>query len=300
MLCSLFICITFFIHYAKGFPPWQGALELLLLLPAALVLRVNPECLFFNKSLWFASVAFAGYRPKPYLLFAFALSLHLLPSDWLRIDALRPHGSRAMSARKARLLLTYSTVPVPFMNNSLLCAGILLGLLAAGCKKDPTGLDRLPEATQQGKGTAGWLLDGKAQVPQPSSISTGDPVDGYWEKTRGGRSLSLSFRQFSVDEDWGVSFFLPDIRRAGTFGLDQVPAITSGLNNAGYGQCTTLRPGPRLRYYTGPDALGELVITRFDTVQNIVSGTFELTPRQDGTTTTVSVTHGRFDLRFDR
>ena len=175
----------------------------------------------------------------------------------------------------------------------------LLLLAASACKKERTELDRLPDATREGTATAGWLLNGKARVPKRSSISTGDPVNGYWRRTKGGRSLSLSFRQFSVDEDWGVSFFLPDIRQPGTFALDRVPAITSGLNNAGYGHYTTLRPGPRLGYYTDPNAPGQLVITRFDTVQNVVSGTFEMAPRQDGGTETVAVTHGRFDLHFD-
>jgi len=176
----------------------------------------------------------------------------------------------------------------------------LLLLAASACKKERTELDRLPDATQEGRATAGWLLDGKARVPTRSSISTGAPVDGYWEKTKSGRSLGLSFHYVSMDEDWGVSFFLPDIRRTGTFALDRVPAITSGRNDAGYGQYYSLRPGPRNGYYTGPDAPGQLVITRFDTVQNIVSGTFEMTPRQDGGATTVRVTHGRFDLRFSR
>ena len=185
------------------------------------------------------------------------------------------------------------------MYKSLSFAALLLGGLA-GCKKEPTELERLPAPSQDGRATAGWLLDGRAQVPARSSISTGPPVNGFWRKTRGGRSLGLSFRQFSKDEDWGVSFFLSNIRQTGTFALNQVPAITSGLNNAGYGQCYQSRPSPSWNCYTGPDAPGQLVITRFDTVQNVVSGTFELTPRQDGGGATVAVTHGRFDLHVDR
>lgn len=189
-------------------------------------------------------------------------------------------------------------LPVP-MPKSLLFAALVLALLA-GCKKDLTELDRLPDSTQDGRATAGWLLDGRAQVPARSSISTGPPVNGYWRKTKGGRSLGLSFRQFSKDEDWGVSIFLPNIRQTGTFALDRSPAITSGLNNAGYGQYYHSQPDPQLNCYTGPDAPGQLVITRFDTVQNVVSGTFEMTPREDGGGATVTITHGRFNLHFSR
>ena len=185
------------------------------------------------------------------------------------------------------------------MYKPLYFAALLLGGLV-GCKKEPTELERLPAPSQDGRATAGWLLDGKAQVPARSSISTGPPVNGFWRKTKGGRSLGLSFRQFSMDADWGASFFLPNIQQTGTFALNRVPAITSGLNNAAYGEYSHSRPDPRLNCYTGPNALGQLVITRFDTVQNVVSGTFEMTPREDGGGTTVTITHGRFDMHFDR
>ena len=178
-------------------------------------------------------------------------------------------------------------------------AGLTALLLSAGsCKKDDP--NALPDATQEGKQTAGFLLNGKAWVPKPSTISTGRPVNGSWRKTRGGHSLNLSFRQFSRQEDWGSGFFLPDIRQAGTFVLNQTPAITSGLNNAGYGQFYQQRPAPSVNYYTGPDAPGRLIITRFDTVNNIVSGTFEMTPREENGGPTIAITQGRLDLRFDR
>lgn len=184
------------------------------------------------------------------------------------------------------------------MYKLFLCAGGVLALLA-GCKKDPTPLDRLPAATQEGLNTAGWLLDGRAWVPVRSSISIGEPVNGYWEKTKTGHSLGISFRQFSIEEDWGADFFLPDIKQAGTFRLAQDPAITGGLFAAGYGQFYQQRPSPSVDYYTGPDAPGQLIITRFDTIHDIVSGTFEMSPRETTTGAPAVITQGRFDLHFD-
>lgn len=175
---------------------------------------------------------------------------------------------------------------------------VLLSLSA--CKKDENDPNGLPKATQDGKNTGGFLLDGKVRVPKASSISTGRPINGYWRKTKAGRSLDLSLRQFSVDEDWGAGFFLPDIRQAGTFVLNQIPATTSGLNNTAYGQFYQQRPSPTVDYYTGPDAPGRLIITRFDTVNNIVAGTFEMTPRETSTNATITISEGRFDLKFDR
>jgi hypothetical protein len=187
------------------------------------------------------------------------------------------------------------------MYKSLPFAGILLGLLAtAGCKKDPTELDRLPEATREGKGTAGFLRDGKAWLPLVSDQTGYPAVNGSWRRTRSGRSLSLSFTRIADNEYTGAGFFLPDIRQPGAFPLNQVPAITNGRNNVGFGEYGSQRPSPGTSFYTGPDAPGELVITRFDTVHNVVSGTFEMTPREEGGTATVAVTAGRFDLHFDR
>ncbi|WP_035557859.1 hypothetical protein [Hymenobacter sp. IS2118] len=178
-----------------------------------------------------------------------------------------------------------------------LAAAVLFA--ASSCKKDDPE-SSLPKATQEGKGTGGFLLDGKALVPKASSISTGRPVNGYWRKTRGGRSLDLSLRQFSVQEDWGVGFYLPDIRQPGTFLLNLAPTYLTPQFNPGYGQYYRSRPDPDRDAYTGPDAPGRLIITRFDTVNNIVSGTFEMSPREVSTNAGITITQGRFDLRFER
>ena len=184
------------------------------------------------------------------------------------------------------------------MRKMLLYAGLGCGLLGA-CKKDEPQAD-LPKATQEGKGTAGFLLDGQAWLPKRSDLTGRPAVNGYWRKTTGGRSLSISFTNISQNEYTGASFFVPDIRQAGTFVLNQVPAITNGRNSTSYGGYHSQRPSPGFSYYTGPDAPGELIITRFDTVQNIVSGTFQLSPREEGGSATIAITQGRFDLSFKR
>ena len=182
------------------------------------------------------------------------------------------------------------------MKTALLLLALLLSLSA--CKKDDP--NALPDATQEGKGTAGFLIDGQAWLPKRDDLTGAPAVTGYWRRTRGGRSLSVSFTSISRNSYTGLGFFVPHIRQAGTFALNQVPAITNGGNNVSYGEYGSQRPSPGIVYYTGPDARGELRITRFDTVQNIVSGTFELTPREEGGSATVAITQGRFDARFDR
>ncbi|HEX8350348.1 MAG TPA: hypothetical protein VF598_10330 [Hymenobacter sp.] len=52
-------------------------------------------------------------------------------------------------------------------------------------------------------------------------------------------------------------------------------------------------------FYTGPDAVGGVTITRFDTVAHVVSGTFDLTVQEENGTETHQLTDGRFDLTLD-
>jgi hypothetical protein len=158
----------------------------------------------------------------------------------------------------------------------------------------------LPAATQEGKNTGGWLLDGKAYVPARSTLSSDQPVTGFWRKTKGGHSLAINFQQFSLQEVWGIGIFIPDVHQVGSYFLQEEPHITLGLRNTPYGLFYQRVNTPPASYYTGPDAPGRLVITRFDTIHNIVSGTFEMTPQRAGGTSTIAITQGRFDLRFDR
>jgi hypothetical protein len=177
--------------------------------------------------------------------------------------------------------------------------GTLL-LFAVACKKERTPLEQLPAATQEGKNTGGWLLHDKAWIPKRSTLSRDPPVGGFWRKTKGGHSLAINFQQFTLQEVWGIGLFIPDIHKAGTFPLQEEPNITLGLRNTAYGLFYQRVNTPAVSYYTNPQAPGHVVITRFDTLQNIVSGTFEMTPQLDGGTTTIAITQGRFDLHFNR
>ncbi|WP_375418863.1 hypothetical protein [uncultured Hymenobacter sp.] len=179
---------------------------------------------------------------------------------------------------------------------------LFFGLLTlSGCAKKATELDRLPAPTRQGLATAGWLLNGQAHVPLRSDFSADEPVVGYWEKTPVGRSLSLVLRELSRDGQQGVGLFLPDIQRAGTYALNRTPTRGrySDVSIVACGQ----HYSTRLDHYTcstGPDTPGQLVITCFDTVQNVVAGTFTMNLRLAGAGTPLVLTHGRFDVHFTR
>ncbi|GAB3233296.1 hypothetical protein GCM10027346_21170 [Hymenobacter seoulensis] len=172
-------------------------------------------------------------------------------------------------------------------------------LLTTGCKKEKTELERLPSATQEGKNTAGFLLDVKAWIPEwNSSYSTNSPVDASWKKTKVGRTLRLGFSRLNDRERLDMDFFIPDVQKAGTYSFNQQANLILGDLNPSYAMYVIQRPVPLRAFYTGPSATGTLIISRFDTMAHIVAGTFNLTVQEETSTETHQLTQGRFDLTF--
>jgi hypothetical protein len=207
------------------------------------------------------------------------------------------------AAKKKAVRLRHRLLPGDAALSAMPRTWLYVGLLTlAGCAKGTTELDRLPAPTRQGLATAGWLLNGQAHVPRRSDASAEELVLGYWEKTAVGHSLSLVLREPSRDGQQGLGFFLPDLQRAATYALDRTPTRGGAydVSNAAYGEYYSTRLVPDLNGVTGPNAPGQLVITCFDTVRNVVAGTFALNLRAAGDGTPLVITHGRFDVRLTR
>ena len=187
------------------------------------------------------------------------------------------------------------------MKTLLLPLCLLLGLTT--CKKDDTDPNGLPAATQEGKNTAGFLLDGKPWLPKNSPLNAGQsPVGVSWgyRSISGKRPLQLSFNRYRSDsDDTGLNFHFSDIRRSGTFRLDQDtdPFIVTG-SEPPYAVYTIYDPTPKRRFYTGSAAKGQIIISRFDTVARVVAGTFAAKVKEDGGPDSLTITQGRFDLKF--
>lgn len=176
-------------------------------------------------------------------------------------------------------------------------------LLLAACKKDTNDPDGLPPATQEGKKTAGFLLNGKPWLPKISPLNAGSsPVGAFWSPyiTQGGRRLSVAFSRYQDDSnEQSFSFYLSDIRQAGTFEINQYinPNVISGPRPP-YAVYSILSPSPRRRFYSGSDARGQVIISRFDTLSRVISGTFHTTVKGDGGLDSLVITEGRFDAKF--
>ncbi|TGE17607.1 hypothetical protein [Hymenobacter elongatus] len=110
---------------------------------------------------------------------------------------------------------------------------LLLLLTASACKKEKTELEKLPDASHTGSGAGAFLLDGHAWLPDDSPfIGGGGGFLAQWRRTKTGRPLELTFSKAS--DRTGLNIFLPDVRKTGTFQLNQQANIMLGDRNSAY------------------------------------------------------------------
>ena len=171
-------------------------------------------------------------------------------------------------------------------------------LLLASCKKNDVDADNLVPATQSGKNTGDFLLNGQPYRPGRGSAYPGPAVGAYWSKIRGGRKITIIMgRQFDRD-DTGLNIVLPRITGPGTFTITEgvSPVIIAG--NQPYILYSVDHPSPARHFLTGPTAVGRVELTRYDTVAHVVSCTFEATLREYQGPDSAVLTKGRFDCKF--
>ena len=191
---------------------------------------------------------------------------------------------------------------------SVLLLSALLGLTQCIMQEGGYSVHPMPEATQTGANTAGCLVDGLPWVASHNGTMMGGgplpAVRATWSKVRPpAHHLSLSFSKYIDDEAHvhartNVRLELPDITRPGTFVLDQAANPQIGNGPTAYAAFTFNRASPSLTFLTGSAYPGRVVVTRFDTLSRVVSGTFEFTANQATGGRPVRVAEGRFDCEF--
>ena len=185
----------------------------------------------------------------------------------------------------------------------LLPALALAALLLPACEKDNVGPDGLVKATQEGKDTGDFLVDGVAFNPRPRVSSPGSsPVGAYWDHIYAKDSnFDLSFfRQGDDKKEKYMNIFLANVRKPGTITLNDRanPYVLAGAKSYILYTIPGPPPSDRRHYLTGPTSPGEVIITRFDTVARVISGTFEARLQEYNGPDSVRITKGRFDLKF--
>jgi len=155
---------------------------------------------------------------------------------------------------------------------------ILFALSVFRCEdeKPKTELEKLPPATQEGKGTFGCLVNGKAWVIESTIDASGWYLDG-WLHIRAGVERSGQTQQ--------IRFYILDTK----LGLKDYLVSNNPESFAVFID----RPSP----CTYETISGRLTITgRGTSARPYLSGTFEFKAYSDACSDTLKVTHGRFDI----
>lgn len=175
----------------------------------------------------------------------------------------------------------------------LLVLSLSLSLISASCKKEKTGIDGLPPATQTGEQTFGCLVNGVLFKPKGVSIDGGPVLQSNYQFVNGDYIYIVSATQ-KINN----SLFAIDINVLGILMRGGTP-LTTGEKGVGIAAYTVYRSGVINEYRTNSINKGELKITRFDDVNQIVSGTFWFDAVNDKGEK-VEVREGRFDMRFTK
>ena len=163
---------------------------------------------------------------------------------------------------------------------------LVLLILLSSCKNDddsntPTNpIDQLPPATQTGENTFGCLING-----EPFSITNSSQIGAVYQG--GLLQFSATFEQGSSDESVAFNLINP-------LNENQVYEFDNNSYRAGY----SLLSDGLICIYEFDDTLeGNMIFTNIDTVNFVISGTFEFSTVNDDCEN-INITNGRFDLQY--
>lgn len=157
----------------------------------------------------------------------------------------------------------------------LVLALSFLVLTGMKCKKETPEVElQLPKETQTGTNTFGCLIDGKVFVPKGSFPYSGLTASIQFD--------ILNLRANSSSTGEGIGFGVRDLNTTGEY------LANDNNNNFGYGK--------QGNNYDATD--GKITITKYDKINNIISGCFNFNAKDLKTGKTVSITEGRFDLKY--
>lgn len=175
---------------------------------------------------------------------------------------------------------------------------LLLPLLGmAKCEKEPTPSFSLPPATQVGANTLGFTIHGRAWQNYGVRCTfygcDTNKVKASFYKSGMYFTLSAGQNARNVDELFGIA--LDSIAGTGTYRAGRIIGSSRAQRLLQFSDGAT-----KQGYSTNRPRSGTFVITRLDTARHILSGTFEgvLQSITLGSTDSVSITDGRFDVKY--
>jgi uncharacterized protein DUF6252 len=171
----------------------------------------------------------------------------------------------------------------------------IVTLLSISCKKDITSL---PPATQTGANTFGCKIDGELWGPTGFGIASTAPIleANYYD----GRTIIINARNLSTSPtESEFEIHLMNVVTPGVYLLN-TNTQKYPYHTGNYAYYVVRKYIPLNEWMTTSQYSGQVEITKTDTINRIVSGTFQFqalnlyySPQP------VNVTEGRFDIKIE-
>ena len=166
-------------------------------------------------------------------------------------------------------------------------------LISASCKNDDDSsknpIDQLPAATQIGAQTFGCLINGEAFVPP---IFGSNAPNAFYQFVGGAYTLGISGGTGGGSNLKGLNIGAIDVDQ-----IQETTYIFLEKESGNYFGQYTIGGSIILNAITSTNNSGLLLITHFDEVNGIISGTFEFTVL-DNEGNEIKITDGRFDMLY--
>jgi hypothetical protein len=173
----------------------------------------------------------------------------------------------------------------------LLFSSLIL-ITGTNCKKNNPEAG-LPPATQEGKNTCGFLVNGKVWTPRGDN---GYPnLSCSYDETYNGGTFGINGYRYEAGARNSSGFAVGgnNIKSAGNYKLNISPSLI-GIYNSASENCWIYEWNDTI-----PNHNAYLNITKLDKINHIISGTFEFTLSRTGLgCETIHITKGRFDMRY--
>lgn len=172
----------------------------------------------------------------------------------------------------------------------LLIFFLTLFLLSSRCKKQNTE-PQLPPETTTGAMTFGCKVNGKVLLPKGGTLGSGLSVEYQYlgQGNGGGWFLGLSGSDYQSNPKTGITI--------NTDSLLLLEGNVYSMKEAKGFAYASYQNGLNF-YYIYPNDTGQIIITKHNQSQRILSGKFWFTATSVYDQTKVSITEGRFDVRY--
>lgn len=204
-------------------------------------------------------------------------------------------------------------------------------LLLAACDTRPArDADGLPPATQTGANTGGFQLEGQPFVADTTCqhrfvLMEESHREEYKQLSQLDRRLSIEQRfallqkwrsnhkplaqKLTIEMNWPapahgqyqfLAMVFDSVAGPGLYYANTLVNTFCGTETKSFIAYNLKDEHQTTMFVTGPNAPGRIIITRFDTVAHIVSGTFEGELREVDSPATHRISKGRFDYRYSQ